>query len=196
MKVDRKSIPDSVKVQVALRQLQGLKASDSLTTRAERERLKDFLFRLKVGLLTYLGNPLGKLELHHRPALVNRPYDERRGDYDPPANDPDHLFYLLKEEQHRIETYVRGVGALRSDVSQRRYLKRVAKNREKDSQGVRRLKRGVDSGRKSKVSRKPTRRQAMRAWQERYLPKPKKSVKRPWPKRPFPTRTDNQRTPR
>lgn len=68
------------------------------------------------------------VELHHRPALINRPFNPRTGRYTPDANDPDYLVYLPKDE-HRIETLVRGVGAQRSDMSQRRYNKRVARNR-------------------------------------------------------------------
>ncbi len=70
-----------------------------------------------------------KVELHHRPALVNRPRNRRGNGYIPPANDPDHLIYL-EEGAHDIETRVRGVGALRSDLSQARYLKKVSRNRE------------------------------------------------------------------
>jgi hypothetical protein len=87
--------------------------------------------RLRI-LLPWLANTFGeniKLELHHRPALLNREWVARRNDYDPPANSPDHLIYL-PEDDHDIETRVRGVGAQRSDLSQARYLKKVARNRE------------------------------------------------------------------
>lgn len=88
-----------------------------------------FKARLADGLKMLFGDKA--VELHHRPALVNRPLNRRKTDTVPPANSPDHMVYLLKDEEHRIETYVRGVGAQRSDVSQRRYLKRVEKNRQK-----------------------------------------------------------------
>lgn len=97
-----------------------------------------------------------KFELHHRPALVNRPLNRRKTDTVPAANDPEHLVYLLKDEEHRIETYVRGVGAQRSDVSQRRYLKKVARNRERTSDSRSNL------------------RSAKRKWPSRPFPKARK----------------------
>lgn len=51
-----------------------------------------------------------KVELHNRPALCNRPWN------DPPANSTDHLVYLAVDD-HAIETRVRGIGAQRSDHS-------------------------------------------------------------------------------
>jgi hypothetical protein len=62
---------------------------------------------------------------------VNRLFDFKAQDYVPPANDPAFLVYLSKDE-HDIETRVRGLGAQRSDLGQRRYNKKVAKNRAKD----------------------------------------------------------------
>lgn len=72
--------------------------------------------------------PGQKAELHHRPALVNRQWNRRRKDYIPPANDPNFLVYLA-EEDHDIETRVRGQGAELSDLGKARKEKRVAKNR-------------------------------------------------------------------
>lgn len=121
----RRYIPLAVRVQVAERQLmvRGCPIpAYILYVTPLRERLRQML-RLLFG-----DKPA---ELHHRPALVNRPLNRRKTDTVPPANDPDYLVYLLKDEEHRIETFVRGVGAQRSDVSQRRYNKRVAKNRAK-----------------------------------------------------------------
>lgn len=81
-------------------------------------------------------------QLHHRPALCNRRRSARRGVvvYDPPANDPAHLVYLAKDV-HGIETRVRGVGALRSDLGQLRYNKRVARNRAAKPRNKKRAKR-------------------------------------------------------
>lgn len=103
--------------------------------------------RLLQRILAELGEKIGTpLHLDHDPALENRPFNKRTRKYTPDANDPDYLFYRSKQS-HRIKTLVRGDGALRSDASQRRYLKKVAKNRA----GVQPVKRGVGSRRKSKV---------------------------------------------
>jgi len=99
-----------------------------------------------------------KYELHHDPALCNRRSYKRmvkgklRTFYDPPANDPEHLVYLA-EDDHDIRTRVRGVGAQRSDLGQRRYLKRVARNRA------------------SKTAAKVRRPKVKRAWPSRPFPK-------------------------
>jgi hypothetical protein len=62
-----------------------------------------------------------ELELHHRPALLNR---ERDGnDYIPRANDPDYLVYLPKDD-HDIETRVRGQRGQHSDLGLARKRKR------------------------------------------------------------------------
>ena len=83
-------------------------------------------------LLRDLFPDAGCYELHHRPALVNRRRYVRKGKvvYDPPANDPDFLVYL-PEHDHDIETRVRGVGALRSDLAEARRAKRIKRNRER-----------------------------------------------------------------
>ena len=77
-----------------------------------------------------------KFELHHRPSLVNRRRYIRNGKtfYDPPANSAEHLFYLL-DDDHDIETRVRGVGAQLSDLGIARKRKRAErkKNRPKRS---------------------------------------------------------------
>lgn len=102
-------------------------------------------------------------QLHHRPALVNRSFDEATGKYDPDANDPGHLIYLPKEE-HGIETRVRGVGALRSDLSERRHQKKIARNKAKREA--------------PKTDRKP---KGATRWPKRKMPNRKK----PWSKRPM-----------
>ncbi len=92
MRLPRPHIPNSVRLQVALRQLFGDGAS---------------------------------AELDHTPALAQRKFNPRSGKYTPDANDPAYLVYRLRDD-HRTKTYVRGDGAQRSDVSQQRYLKRIA----------------------------------------------------------------------
>jgi hypothetical protein len=68
-----------------------------------------------------------KVELHHRPALVNR--RRNRNEYNPPANDPAFLVYL-PEDEHVIETRVRGPRGQHSDLAIARKRKRAErKNR-------------------------------------------------------------------
>ena len=119
MKLHRPYIPLAVRIQVAERQ------ADALGYRFDHPVLSVKL----AALIRFLFGGQ-KFELHHRPSLINRPFDFRTQDYSPLANDPQYLVYLPKQE-HDIETRVRGVGAQRSDLSQRRYLKRVARNRDK-----------------------------------------------------------------
>ncbi len=65
------------------------------------------------------------VELDHDPPLSQRKFNPRTGKYIPDATDRSCLVYRLKDD-HRTKTYLRGDGARRSDVSQQRYLKRVA----------------------------------------------------------------------
>lgn len=121
-RLHRPYIPISVRVQVAQRQV------DALGVNTPTCSNQSILLRALLAVL--FGDR--KIELHHRPALVNRRRYVRNGKvfYDPPANDSAHLVYLA-EDDHDIETRVRGVGAQRSDLGQRRYDKNVAKNRAK-----------------------------------------------------------------
>jgi hypothetical protein len=121
----RPYIPLAVRIAVAERQCDGY---GLLVAYHGDQSLKEHLRRALRALSHFLP---GKVELHHRPALVNRLFDFKAQDYVPPANDPAFLVYLSKDE-HDIETRVRGVGAQRSDLGQRRYNKKVAKNRAKD----------------------------------------------------------------
>lgn len=148
----RRYVPLSVRVQVAERQFDAATSFAHENGDRHATVFRSFVDRDQWRAGTPLQRQLylllqllfgdAKTELHHRPALVNRPLNRRKTDTVPPANDPEHLVYLLKDEEHRIETYVRGVGAQRSDVSQRRYLKRVAKNRSSPKKRVRRTSRG------------------------------------------------------
>jgi hypothetical protein len=154
----RPHVPIAVRVAVALRQVRECTLPPLRIGTADSAYLKVLLYVL------FDNRPA---HLHHRPALVNRPWNKRRGDYDPPANDPDHLFYLEVDE-HGIETRVRGIGAQRSDLGQARYLKKAAKNRERRA--------GSFTTRKASVLQKrPSRRKSF-------------AQKRRWPSRPFPKR--------
>lgn len=154
MRLERPYIPIAVRVQVASRQLRdiGIKSIPGMQATDGR--------RLQVMLNLLFGD--AEYQLHHRPALCNRPSVVRtvkgkpKTFYDPPANDSDHLIYLEKGE-HGIETRVRGVGAQRSDLGQRRYLKRVARNRA------------------SKTGAKVRRPKVKRAWPSRPFPNQRKS---------------------
>ena len=124
MRLYRPSISDSLKIQVALRQLREFNAPDALLERTEK-RLPHYLAKLLVGLATYFGDQFGKLELHHRPALTNRHRFIRNDKifYDPPANSIEHLVYL-PEHDHDVETRVHGIGAQLSDLAIARKRKR------------------------------------------------------------------------
>jgi hypothetical protein len=60
------------------------------------------------------------VHLDHDPALCLRHLiDAENGIYDPPANDPEFLVYRTAEE-HRVKTFIRGIGAEFSDAAKRR----------------------------------------------------------------------------
>lgn len=85
--------------------------------------------RLEVALRQLFGDE--PFHLDHDPALCNRtigygPNGEVY--YEPAANDPDFLIYR-NAESHRVKTFIKGEGARRSDMGQRRYLKRVIARR-------------------------------------------------------------------
>lgn len=132
MRLPRPYIPLYVRVVVAERQMRDQTGCEVTDERGIPLRLTKTPLRKRLDLALFHIGVFGtqKLELHHRPALVNRERYVRRGKtlYYPPANDPDFLIYL-NEDEHAIETRVRGVGAQRSDLAQARYNKRVARNR-------------------------------------------------------------------
>lgn len=123
----RPYIPLTVRLQVVTRQMKiaGLeKIADTYLKTinlTKSQKLKQMLGHLGLAYQAHLD---------HDPPLCNRQrYADTTGiHYEPGANDPDYLIYR-KVEDHRTKTFVRGEGALRSDMAQRRYLKRVAKNR-------------------------------------------------------------------
>lgn len=130
MRLYRPYIPLQIRVIVASRQLRerGFELDLHLLHSLENN-FENMSSGRKLKVLLHALFKGAKVELHHRPALVNRPRNRRGNGYIPPANDPDHLIYL-EEGAHDIETRVRGVGAQRSDLSQARYLKKVSRNRE------------------------------------------------------------------
>lgn len=113
-----------MRLEVAERQLaeRGTSISDDLKTVRSRTNL------LGLALVLLFDEQNNRAELHHRPALVNRRRYVRNGKvfYDPPANSAEYLVYLLDDE-HDIETRVRGQGAQLSDLAIARKRKRKEK---------------------------------------------------------------------
>lgn len=133
MRLPRPYIPLGVRVQVAHRQIMERK----LWSVEVRDAIVGNTAMLSVKLtyalaLLFEGR---KVELHHRPALENRQQILFHGKfvrYEPDANDPAFLVYLennAANNDHYIETHVRGVGAQRSDTGQRNHQKRMDENR-------------------------------------------------------------------
>jgi hypothetical protein len=122
MTIRRRYIPLKIRCLVLAQQI--YESGHNVPCREEGEALSALVARWRKFLFGDKPN-----ELHHRPALINRPWNKRKRDYDPPANDSAHLVYLPKHD-HKIETLVRGVGAQLSDFAQRRKNKRMARNRD------------------------------------------------------------------
>lgn len=122
----RPHIPISVRVKVAERQVR----DHHLLSAAILDGYDPVISKgkwLKILLWHLFGDE--PFHLDHDPALVNRQFNERTQTYTPDANDPKYLIYRTKTD-HDIKTRIRGDGALRSDLSQARYNKQVAKNRD------------------------------------------------------------------
>lgn len=136
-RLPRPYIPIAVRVQVAERQFDAATSFAHENGERNASVFRTFVDREHWKRTTSLGEQLdtflrllfgdAKVELHHRPALVNRAR-KRNGDYDPPANDPAHLIYLV-DVDHDIETRVRGQHGAHSDLGQARKNKRIANNR-------------------------------------------------------------------
>ena len=131
MRLPRPHIPLAVRVEVAERQLRETRPVQSPSIFYGLDEPMPLGQRLRRLLTAIFGD--AKVELHHRPALVNRRRYVRNGKtfYDPPANSPDHLVYLLKPD-HDVETRVRGVNGQHSDLAlarKRRRKERKAKRR-------------------------------------------------------------------
>ena len=118
MRLKRPHIPLSVRVRVIERQLLEV-------------GITPFIFTNRLSLGRQLGYHLvdrfgyQKVELHHRPALINRQKYVRNGKilYRPDANDENYLVYLPADE-HDIETRVRGQHGQHSDLALVRKRKR------------------------------------------------------------------------
>lgn len=122
-KLLRPHIPLSVRALVAMRQF--LSVDSDAACKIRDSGLSDGK-QLELMLRLLFGRD-AKVELHHRPALLNRKKLYRGGEhvsYSPPANDPEYLVYL-PEDDHDIETRVRGVGAQHSDLGLRRKNKNI-----------------------------------------------------------------------
>ena len=130
MRLPRPYIPLAVRVLVAERQMK--EATGCVCTNDLGVPLPLFGatygVRLRAALFHLSGGGRLRMELHHRPALVNR-RRRRNGDYDPPANSPEHLVYLA-EDDHDVETRVRGLRGQHSDLALARKNKNIAKNRD------------------------------------------------------------------
>lgn len=135
-KLLRPPISDTIKAAVAVRQLRELRAPEETLLRTER-RVGDYLERLLFALQVFMKTNK-PLECHHRPALANREKvyaSEGRGvplihvGYIPDANDPEHLFHL-PEDDHDVETRVRGLRGQHSDLGLIRKRKNIEKNRD------------------------------------------------------------------
>lgn len=121
-RLPRPYIPLAVRVQVAERQLKNIEYYDP-PQKPLSARLRKLLAVIGELWRLNLGYVPKKMELHHRPALVNR-RRKRNGDYDPPATHPDYLVYLPADE-HDIETRVRGLHGQHSDLGLARKRKRA-----------------------------------------------------------------------
>ncbi len=121
MRLPRPYIPMPVRIKVAMKQ--GLDAGLHKTILNIDHRRPFSRGTLEQMLRALFGT--APFELDHIPALAQRKFNPRTGKYTPDANDPAYLVYRLRDD-HRTKTYLRGDGAQRSDVSQQRYLKRIA----------------------------------------------------------------------
>jgi hypothetical protein len=126
MKLPRPYIPISVRLFVAERQFLECGITDLHSLYSWRyywRPVKGNTEKLEALLTALFGK--AKVELHHRPALLNRERT-KKGGYIPDANDPDYLVYLPVDD-HDIETRVRGQHGQHSDLGLARKNKRKAK---------------------------------------------------------------------
>jgi len=151
--------PTSVRVIVALRQLEAFGASDALTTRSDGEKVDAFLERLLCGLSLYIGCERVDLRLDHEPMLRRRAYDptiEKVADrYEPHAHDPGCLLYRPQLPEfagsHHVKTFIRGEHGQFSDAvlakrERRRERPKTASHKPKmKSRGFQKGKRKIPS---------------------------------------------------
>lgn len=128
MRLPRPYIPWSVREQVIDRQMRAAMFVPTVAARTSRKTEDRVRFKLEE---FFAGKTV---ELHHDPALVNRVKITGRGplQYDPDANDPAHLVYLVAGagEEHDVRTRVRGEHGQHSDLAlarKRRRKERKAK---------------------------------------------------------------------
>jgi hypothetical protein len=140
----RPHIPLAVRVKVAGRDC--YRAGINPPAREAREPLGNFLKRLLVALSAAIGCEVSELRLDHDPALGARaqvPDKSPRKDagwsnsfgvpmrYEPPANDPDHLFYRPHGVQfsgsHDVKTRIRGDHGQHSDIALIKKMRRIEK---------------------------------------------------------------------
>ena len=70
-------------------------------TNGRRRRHMPLAVKLQAAL-NALGLGGKAINWDHRPALSHRPYDEAKGDYDPPENDPRYIVPMLAEENKAL----------------------------------------------------------------------------------------------
>ena len=122
MRLERPHIPIRIRIKVAERQVAARSPQDPLQRNGASGQ--DWLAAL---LFILFGWESQNAELHHRPALLNRTRRillSGKVVYDPPANDPDHLVYLLAHD-HDIETRIHGLHGQYSDLALARKRKRA-----------------------------------------------------------------------
>lgn len=141
MKRPRPNIPDSVKCDVAFRQLfkialeRGANPIIGVLMRDSGETLAHLRERRLAILVNELGCKREDLRLDHDPPLRARKFNPRTGRYTPAANDPRFLVYRSHAD-HQRKTYLRGDGAQFSDT----VLIKRERRREKRENGTARPK--------------------------------------------------------
>ena len=122
MSLERPHVPWSIRREVIERQMREAHLEPTLGelyTGSDERATRWMIERLFPG---------ERVQLHHRPALINREKRVSEIDgfvwYKPPANDPDHLVYLPADD-HDVETRVRGQHGDYSDLALRRKRKRI-----------------------------------------------------------------------
>jgi hypothetical protein len=137
-KLYRPHIPLAVRAKVAERQLRGLIHLPPSAIIAPDTSLKIRLESLLIGIARMLDCDVSELRLDHDPALGARPRtgEGKQTIYDPPANDPAHLFYRPHGAEyvgsHLIKTNVRGDNGQHPDrvlIKKQRRLERGPKPR-------------------------------------------------------------------
>jgi len=128
MRLPRKYIPLGIRIDVALRQCLAADIATTAQCIMGTDLTKSYKLESLLEILFGKDN-YKRAELHHRPALMNRKKVRSKTTakivrYIPDELDPNHLVYLL-DDDHDIETRVRGVGALLSDQAQNRKNKKI-----------------------------------------------------------------------